>query len=75
MQNTVDWLSVFGAMQTAKRKWRVRRLGIRLGLGLGFVIALRCAICIAPNIESPVDSLFPDTIYVNICMGTAMGIN
>ena len=44
-------LSVFGATQMAQRKWRVRRLG--LGLGLGFVIALRCAICIAPNTESP----------------------
>jgi len=33
-------------MQTAQCKWRVRRLGLRLGLG--FVIALRWAIRIAP---------------------------
>jgi len=38
-------------MQMAQRKWRVRRLG------LGFVIALRCAICIAPNTESLLQQL------------------
>jgi len=40
------WLSVFGAMQTAQCKRRNANGG--LGLGLGFVIALRCAICIEP---------------------------
>jgi len=68
-QTAKNRLSVFGAMQTAQCKRRNASglgleglgLGLGSGLGLGFAICvaplalrhLHCAVCIAPNTESP----------------------
>ena len=60
VETTVDGLSVFGAMQTAQCKWRNASGATQMAnpnpnpnpLALRH---LHCAVCIAPNTDSPVD--------------------